>query len=158
MSRRGHQAPFAVASDGTVFVNAVEFDVPPDSLEKAMAWALRQEGRIFIGVALTSTEQTEVLARLRHGFTEAAGHLVGGVHLLLQPRRVAGRRAPSSTCSEVQGLLAQRATPTDGARALQAMNCVDWRAEGGNVTRMLAQSMASSAHRPDTYGARHPGP
>lgn len=71
-----HQAPFALASDGTVLLNTQEFDGVAD-LESALACARREGGRIFVGVALTRMEAESLLPDIADALFEAAAYVVG---------------------------------------------------------------------------------
>ena len=76
MSQKVNDAPLAVASDGTVFVNATHYrgvKEPGELLELA----LKEEGEMFIGVALEPAEIDEVLERLSHGAAEAVAYVIG---------------------------------------------------------------------------------
>jgi hypothetical protein len=88
MSRRVHRAPLAVASDGTVLVNATEFD--GEKTEELLEIAVRERGRVFIGVELEPEEVKRILARGEDGLAEAAARVVGARQRKLP---ASGRRA-----------------------------------------------------------------
>ena len=75
MSRRVHRAPLAVASDGTVLLNVTEFEgvKRPEELLKI---ALREEGRVLVGLELEPKEVKTILARLEHCTAEGAAVVV----------------------------------------------------------------------------------
>jgi hypothetical protein len=69
-------APFALASDGTVYVNVAHFqgDI---AVMKIIQQARRLDGVLFIGIAATGQEK-KVLARvLDHVGTDAVAKMVG---------------------------------------------------------------------------------
>ena len=74
MSRRLHGAPLALASDGTVLLNAARFD-DVVSLDEVVALAQEQPGLVFIGVTLSPSE----VRRLRDGSSldDACAHAIG---------------------------------------------------------------------------------
>jgi hypothetical protein len=72
-----HKAPFAVTSDGAVFVNVGEFD-GVETVENAVIVAKRKGSRVFIGIELTKAEVRRLLAQVGHGHREAAAYVVGG--------------------------------------------------------------------------------
>ena len=71
-----HEAPFALACDGTVLLNLAEFDGTSD-LETAVAVARQQGGVVFIGVVMDRREAKEALGRLKAGFSEAGAYAIG---------------------------------------------------------------------------------
>ncbi len=76
VSREVNDAPLAVASDGTVFVNVTHvggMKEPGELLELA----LEEEGEVFIGVALEPAEVEEVLRRLDDGAADAVANVLG---------------------------------------------------------------------------------
>jgi hypothetical protein len=78
---RLHPAAFALASDGTIFLNIADAIDPDrasvDLLETALRQALAISDRVFIGVPLRGRERAEVLRRLADAAGDAAGQLVG---------------------------------------------------------------------------------
>jgi len=76
MSRRIHQAPFAVASNGTLLLNVAHFArrVKPEELLKL---ALAQPGELFIGVRMSSREATYIIGWCKDIHEEAIAHVVG---------------------------------------------------------------------------------
>ena len=77
MSRRAHRAPLAVTSDGVVLLNVAMFDVAK-KLDVLLAAARRRGGDVFIGVVLSPSEITFVLAELHHAYRDASSWVVGG--------------------------------------------------------------------------------
>lgn len=71
-----HEAPFALASDGTVLLNVMHFDGVTD-LETAIAVAGQQGGKMLVAVVAAASETEEALRRLQHGFNEAAAFAAG---------------------------------------------------------------------------------
>jgi hypothetical protein len=76
LSRRLNDAPFALASDGRVYVNITHFD-QVHTIADAVARARRERGTIFIGVDVKQAEGRDALARLAHAYRNAAAYLVG---------------------------------------------------------------------------------
>lgn|SRR5690606_11012137 len=74
--RRIHPAVFALASDGSVLLNAGEFDDARD-LVSALACAERQPGKIFVGVVLTDAEARSVLPDSSYALSAAAASMIG---------------------------------------------------------------------------------
>lgn len=77
VSRRAHRAPFAITSDGEVLVNVAMFDVAK-KLDVLLAAARRQDGDVFIGVALSPSEVTFALTELHHACRDTSSWVVGG--------------------------------------------------------------------------------
>jgi hypothetical protein len=69
-------APFALSSDGRVVVNTAALDGPitPKAL---LERALREPGRLFVGVELSSVEVAAVMSRAREVLDEAAAYAAG---------------------------------------------------------------------------------
>lgn len=82
MSRQVHEAPLAVACDGTVFVNLAQYEVGRTPVE-LLDHALAVNGEIFIGVSLQPHEVDNLVERLSHGAREAAAFMLGA----RRPRR-----------------------------------------------------------------------
>ena len=76
MSQQGNDAPFAVASDGTVFVNVTHHRGIKET-EELLELAMIEEGAVFIGVELNPAEVDRVLGRLSHGAAEAVAYVIG---------------------------------------------------------------------------------
>ncbi len=76
MSRKVATAPLALTSNGDVLVNLAEFDGPGD-LQSLLVRALRQRGRVFIGVELTRAEVSEILENARHAHADTVAHIAG---------------------------------------------------------------------------------
>ncbi len=76
MSRRADRVPFAITSNGSIFVNVAVFDGKTD-LESLLAVARKQAGAVFIGVALTAVEASFVGDELGHACRDAAARLAG---------------------------------------------------------------------------------
>ncbi len=76
MSRRLNLDPLAVTSSGAVLVNIAHFD-GPRRLERMLALARSQPGRLFVGVELSHAELHEVSKRVEDSHIEAAAFVVG---------------------------------------------------------------------------------
>ena len=76
MSRRVHQAAFAVTSDGAMFLNVAHFGtrIAPQEL---LRWALLQPGELFVGVKMSKGEVVRVLQWSADIHTEALAFVVG---------------------------------------------------------------------------------
>ncbi len=76
MSRRIHQAAFAIASDGTLLLNIAHFGrhVRPNELLRV---ALLQPGELFVGVKMTTAEAERVLSWSADTHSEAIAYVVG---------------------------------------------------------------------------------
>ncbi len=85
LSRRLHDAPFALTSDGRVFVNVTCF-CEIRTIVDAVTRARREHGTIFVGVVVQHSERREALERLEHAHRDAAAYLVGA-----RQRRARGR-------------------------------------------------------------------
>ena len=68
--------PFAVACDGTVYVNVTRWEgvVAADIL---LARAQLEPGALFIGVALSKDEVERLLDAVKHATSEASAHICG---------------------------------------------------------------------------------
>ena len=86
MSRRIHLAPVALASDGSVIVNVVGFDVRREP-ETLLELARSQRGRLFIGVQLDGQELERVLQQLDDGMREATARIIGRRQRLARKRK-----------------------------------------------------------------------
>jgi hypothetical protein len=74
--KRTHLAPFALAIDGSVLLNA-RAQLDP-SLVSRLAQALRvNPDQLFIGTRLDSVQRTQALARLDDAAAEAAARIHG---------------------------------------------------------------------------------
>jgi hypothetical protein len=80
--RRIHQAPIAVASDGSVLVNAARMAIRND-ITDIISEARKQAGKIFIGVTL-DTHEAKTLLRDVDDFAAEIAARIGG-------RRYAGK-------------------------------------------------------------------
>jgi hypothetical protein len=91
MNRKISLAPFAVGSDGTVFVNMahVRGDV---TVAKLVREAQRMDGLLFVGIAITRPEMDVLLQAIDNAGAEAVAKMVGR-RLSEQKRR--GRRSSS---------------------------------------------------------------
>lgn len=79
-------SPFAIAADGTVFVNAAEFDgveQPEEMLERALA----EPGQVFIGIMLDDADLEIVAPRVASACREASAFIIGR-----RQRHARGRR------------------------------------------------------------------
>src|SRR5690606_24417294 len=74
--RRVHRAPFSLASDGTLLVNAAEFDgsLAPRAL---LQHALKHSDRVFIGIPVSATEEAAVIDAAHDGLVEASARIAG---------------------------------------------------------------------------------
>jgi hypothetical protein len=88
MSRRLHDVPFVVGSDGSVFVNLFNFFTRLPTPEALLERACLERGKVLIAVKLAPREVEQLLKRLAHGANEAVA-FTGGA----RERRLAGRRA-----------------------------------------------------------------
>ena len=66
MSGHVHRAPRALASDGTVLVNAAEFDGPL-TLAAVVKRARALRGKVFVGVAVTPRERRRAMMFVSSG-------------------------------------------------------------------------------------------
>ncbi len=91
MSPKIATAPFAVGSDGTVFVNLahVRGDV---AMVKLIREARRMDGVLFLGISVTGAEKDVLLQAIDNAGAEAVAKMVGP-HLREQKQR--GRRSSS---------------------------------------------------------------
>jgi hypothetical protein len=91
MNRKTSLAPFAVGSDGTVFVSVAHLrgDV---AVAKITREARRMDGVLFIGIAITRPELDVLLQAIDNAGAEAVAKMVGR-RLREQMRR--GRRSSS---------------------------------------------------------------
>lgn len=76
MSRQVFAGPLAVASDGTVLINATEF-IGRKSPARLLQAVLEERGQVFIGVTVSPAEARLMLDFLADGTVEAAGRVVG---------------------------------------------------------------------------------
>lgn len=76
VSRRINVDGLAVTSAGTVLVNVAHFD-GPRRVDALVARAIREPGRMFVGVELSRAEVRRLLEDLGHGQREAVARLVG---------------------------------------------------------------------------------
>ncbi|WP_438033703.1 hypothetical protein [Sorangium sp. So ce204] len=91
MNRKVAQAPFAVGSDGTVFVNLahVRGDV---AVVKLVREARRMDGVLFLGISVARLEKDVLVQAIDNAGAEAIAKMVGR-RLREQKRR--GRRSSS---------------------------------------------------------------
>jgi hypothetical protein len=68
--------PFAVASDGTVFVNVTRWEGVA-ATDLLLHRANLEPGVLFIGVALTKDEVEALLDAVKHAASEASAHICG---------------------------------------------------------------------------------
>ncbi len=93
MSRTIHQAAFAIASDGHMLVNVAHVDRRL-SLSQLLQWALRQPGKVFVGVQMSPTEVKRVVEWCNDIHTEAAAYVVGPRERRLKSGKGKRRRIP----------------------------------------------------------------
>jgi len=76
MSRTIHQAEFAIASDGTLLLNVAHADVylAPSRL---VEWAIKQPGKLFVGVQMSPAEAKRALGWCKDIHSEAAAYIIG---------------------------------------------------------------------------------
>ena len=70
MNRRISLAPFAVAADGSVFVNVAHLQ-GDTALTKLVAHAQRMDGVLFLGIVVTRPEKKRLLRAVDSAGTEA---------------------------------------------------------------------------------------
>jgi hypothetical protein len=91
MSRTIHEAGMAVTLDGTVLVSAAGFFRGTKNARELLRLALRQEGDLFIGIAMNDVETSGALMRLDNAGVEAAAYVIGARQkrrsVLKKPRR-----------------------------------------------------------------------
>ena len=83
-------APFAVTSDGTLFVNVAKLTTATD-VESIVRAAHEEKRAVFIGVMVSPSEADFVMARLDNAADETASRIVG------QRRRRRRRRDTPAT-------------------------------------------------------------
>jgi hypothetical protein len=90
MSRRVHDAAFALTSDGAMLLNVAHFGrrIRPEEL---LRLALLQPGELFVGVTMTKSEVTRVLQWSADIHNEAVTFVVGKRERRMRRSRV--RRA-----------------------------------------------------------------
>jgi hypothetical protein len=87
MSRTIHQAAFAIAANGSLLVNVAHVDRRMTSTQ-LLQWALRQPGKVFVGVQLSPAEATRVLNWCADLHDEAVAYVIGA-----RQRRLKGSKA-----------------------------------------------------------------
>jgi hypothetical protein len=90
MSRAIHEAGLAVTLDGTILVSVAGFFRGTKNARELLRLALRQEGDIFIGIAMNDIEASGTLMRLDNAGVEAAGYVIGA-RQKRRPARAKGR-------------------------------------------------------------------
>ena len=92
MNKKVNLAPFAVASNGTVFANVAHV-VGDVALTKLLQQAQRMGGGLFIGVAVTSQHKKALLRALDNAGAETVAKTVGRHlhHGMRRSRRSSGR-------------------------------------------------------------------
>ncbi len=90
MSRRIHQAAFAIASNGNLLVNVAHVDrrLTPTQL---LRWALGQPGALFVGVQMSPAEATRVLSWCADLHDEAVAFVIGARLRRQKEKRSIGR-------------------------------------------------------------------
>lgn len=68
--------PFAVAADGTVFVNGALFD-EVETAQEILERALEEPGQVFIGVQLDEHDLELVSPRIASACREASAFVIG---------------------------------------------------------------------------------
>jgi len=76
MSRRLDLAPFAVTSNGAIFVNVAKLTTTTD-FEAVVRAAERERRTLFLGVMMSPAEGVFAMARLDNAADEAAARIVG---------------------------------------------------------------------------------
>jgi hypothetical protein len=76
MNKKIAWAPFAVASDGTVFANVAHL-VGDVAATKLIQQAQRMDGRLFIGIAVTREQKKSLLLALDNAGAETIAKTVG---------------------------------------------------------------------------------
>ncbi|WP_437840045.1 hypothetical protein [Sorangium sp. So ce1153] len=91
MNRKVAQAPFAVGSDGAVFVNLahVRGDV---AMVKLIREARRMAGVLFLGISVTGAEKDVLIQAIDNAGAEAVAKMVGR---RLHEQKQRGRRSSS---------------------------------------------------------------
>ena len=77
MTRAADQPPFAVASDGSVFINAAVLLTDATDLESLVREARRRNRRVFIGIVMSASEAELAMARLDNAAHETAARILG---------------------------------------------------------------------------------
>jgi hypothetical protein len=68
--------PFAVASDGTVYINVTRFEGPV-AADLLLHRANLEPGALFVGVALSNEEVKALLDAVGRAASEASAHICG---------------------------------------------------------------------------------
>jgi hypothetical protein len=92
MTRKVTLAPFAVGSDGIVYVNVAHV-VGDVAVTKLIQQAQRMDGGLFIGIAVTREQKKSLLLALDNAGAETITKMVGRRqrHTARRTRRSAGR-------------------------------------------------------------------
>ncbi len=85
MSHTIHRAPLALASDGTILLNAAVFDVAK-RVEQLLELALRERGALFIGIALAPHEVEQLRLQVDDATLQAAFFAAGARQRLRRQR------------------------------------------------------------------------
>ena len=75
MSRKLHQAPVAVTTEGALVVNVAAFG--PTNIESLIARALDDDAELFIGIVIDESERGLLLERLDNAAAEAVAKIYG---------------------------------------------------------------------------------
>jgi hypothetical protein len=102
MSRRVHDVPFVVGSDGTVFVNVLHCFTGAPSPAMLLKRACSERGRLLVAVELNVREVRTLLGRLGHGAAEAVAFAEG------HRRRLATRSTQAPVTARRPGGRAKR--------------------------------------------------
>ena len=93
MNRKITLAPFAVASDGTVFANVAHL-VGDVAVTKLIQQAQRMDGGLFVGVAITRSEKSQLVRALDNAGAETIAKTVSRrLHQGARRSRHASRRS-----------------------------------------------------------------
>ncbi|MGK4008404.1 hypothetical protein WMF31_37680 [Sorangium sp. So ce1036] len=91
MNRKIATAPFAVGSDGTVFVNLAHVRGYV-TVVKLIREARRMDGVLFLGISVTGAEKDLLVQAIDNAGAEAVAKMVG---LRLREQKRRGRRSSS---------------------------------------------------------------
>ena len=91
MSRQVTDVPFAIGTDGYIYVNVAHWGLAhPRALVDR---ALRQQGELLVAVRASAPETTRILERLRDGTSEAVAYAIASRERTKRRTRAKGRRA-----------------------------------------------------------------
>jgi hypothetical protein len=75
MSRKIHEAPIAVTTEGALVVNVASFG--PTNIEGLLARALDDDAELFIGIVVEDDELELLMERLDNASAEAVALVIG---------------------------------------------------------------------------------